>query len=146
MKYLLIYFENEEFWLEIDEQLFAMRQVIVDEDLKIHISCREDCLAEGMIYIDELDGSYKEIEKDEFERKWLSALKPYYEEWFKIKQRYSIGQKIEGCGRYFYPQGMIMKGEDYVAVYKGSKKVLINETLIAQVKEYDEDNLWLVLE
>lgn len=75
MRYLLIYFENEQYWLEITEKQIATRQIIVDENLEIHISCREDCLAEGKIITDELGGTYKEISKEEFESQWILAKK-----------------------------------------------------------------------
>lgn len=146
MQYLLVDFENEKYWLEINEQLIALRQIIVDEDSNIHVSCREDCLAEGIVELDELDGTYKEISQDEFESMWISALRPYCEEWLKIKKKYSVGRKIEGGCKYFYPQGSIIIGEDYIAVYKGKKEILFNEFFIGQIVGYDEQNLWLVLE
>lgn len=146
MQYLLINFENEKCWLEMNEQLIALRQVIIDENFHIHVSCREDCLAEGIVELDELDGTYKEILQDEFERIWISALRPYCEEWLEIKEKYTVGQKIEGVCKCFYPQGAIIRGEDYVAVYKGEKKVLFNEYLVAHIVGYDEQNFWLILE
>lgn len=146
MRYLLICFENEQFWLEITEQLIAMRQVIIDENLEIHVSSREDCLAEGKIITDELEGTYKEISKEEFESRWISAIKPYYNEWLSIKQRYPIGTNVEGTCKYFYPQGIVVEGRDYFAIYIGKKELQFNSTLVACVKKYDEDNLWLVLE
>lgn len=146
MRYLLICFENEQYWLEITEKMIAKRQVIVDENLEIHISCREDCLAEGKIITDELEGICEEISKEEFERQWILAKKPYYDEWLSVKQKYPIGTNVEGVCKYFYPQGTIVEGRDYFAIYIGKKELPLNSTLVADVKEYDEDNLWLVLE
>ena len=146
MRYLLICFENEQYWLEITEQLIATRQVIIDENLGIHVSCREDCLAEGKIITDELEGTYKEISKEEFESQWILAIKPYYDEWLSIKQKYPIGANVKGICKYFYPQGTIVEGSDYFAVYTGKKQLPFNSILMACVKKYDEDNLWLVLE
>lgn len=146
MRYLLICFENEQYWLEITEQLIAMRQIIIDENLEIHISSREDCLAEGKIIIDELEGTYKEISKEEFDNQWRLAIKPYYDKWLSVKQKYPIGTNVEGICKYFYPQGTIVEGRDYFGVYTGKKELLFNSTLRACVKKYDEDNLWLVLE
>lgn len=146
MQYLLIDFDNEKYWLEMNEQLIALRQVIVDKASNIHVSCREDCLAEGIVQLDELDGTYKEILQDEFESMWVSALRPYCEEWLKIKEKYTVGRNVEGICKYFYPQGAIIRGEDYVASYKGKKEILFNESLVAQIVGYDEQNLWLVLE
>ena len=145
MRYLLICFENEQYWLEITEQLIALRQIIIDENLEIHISAREDCLAEGEIIIDELEGTYKEISQEEFDNQWRLAIKPYYDEWLSVKQKYPVGTKLEGICKFFYPQGTIIEGKDYFAVYTGKKELLFNSTLTACVKKYDEDNLWLVL-
>lgn len=146
MQYFKIYFENEKYWLETNEQLIAQRQVVVDEDSNIHASCREDCLAEGIVEFNELDGTYKEILQDEFENMWTSALKPYCEKWLETKSKYLIGQKVEVVCKFFYPQGVIVMGEDYFAIYKGRRKILFNESLVAQIVGYDEKNLWLVLE
>lgn len=146
MRYLLIYFENEQYWLEITEKQIATRQIIVDENLEIHISCREDCLAEGKIITDELGGTYKEISKEEFESQWILAKKTYYDEWLRVKQKYPIGSNVEGICKYIYPQGTIVEGRDYFAVYTGKKEIPFNSKLVACVKKHDEDNLWLVLE
>lgn len=145
MKYWVVYFENEQFWLELTEQLTAMRQIIIDENLGIHISAREDCLAEGEVIIDESQETYKEICRDEFNNQWRVAMKPYYDEWLSVKQKYPIGSKVEGICKYFYPQGAIVQGNDYFGVYTGKKEVLFNDFLVACVKDYDETNLWLVL-
>lgn len=146
MQYFKIYFENEKYWLETNEQLIALRQVVVDADSNIHASCREDCLAEGIVEFNELDGTYKEILQDEFQNMWTSALKPYCEKWLETKSKYLIGQKVEVVCKFFYPQGVIVMGEDYFAIYKGRRKILFNESLVAQIVGYDEKNLWLVLE
>ena len=146
MRYLLICFENEKIWLEINEQLIAMRQIILDENLEIHVSCREDCLAEGSIITDELEGTYKEISREDFEIQWKLAIKPVYNEWLIIKQKYPIGTNVEGICKFFYPQGSIVEGTDFFAVYTGKKDLLCNSILVARVKNYDEDNLWLILE
>lgn len=146
MRYLLICFQNEKYWLEINELSVAMRQVIVDGDSKVHVSCREDCLAEEIIEPNELDGICKEISKDDFQKIWITAIKLYYEEWLEMKAKYSIGKVINGVCKYFYPQGVIIKGKDYMALYKGKKEVSLNELVVARVMGYDEDNLWLILE
>lgn len=146
MIYLLICFERDHYWIEVNEKLTALRQIIMDENLEVHISAREDCLAEGKIVIHELQGVYKKISKKQFENQWRLAIKPYLNQWLSVKEKYPIGTKVEGICRYFYPQGAIIEGKDYFAVYEGKKEVLFNSILMAYVKRYDEDNLWLVLE
>lgn len=125
MKYLVIYFENEQYWLELTKQLTALRQIIIDENLEIHISAREDCLVEGQLIIDELQGTYKEICREEFNNQWRVAMKSYYNEWLSVKQKYPIGSKIEGICKCFYPQGTIVQGNDYFGVYTGKKRSVI---------------------
>ena len=65
-------------------------------------------------------------------------MKPYYDEWLSVKQKYPIGSKIEGICKCFYPQGTIVQGNDYFGVYTGKKEVLFNDFLVACVKDYDE--------
>lgn len=48
MNYIMIKYENEEFWIEIDKENYAIRQIIISGD-NIEISCINDCLAEGKI-------------------------------------------------------------------------------------------------
>ena len=50
MNYIIIKYENEEFWIEIDKENYAIRQIIISGD-NIEISCINDCLAEGNAHI-----------------------------------------------------------------------------------------------
>ena len=59
MKYLLVETEIEKFWIEIGIDGYANRQIVIDEFKKIHISCLEDCLAEGVIDENDLEGKTK---------------------------------------------------------------------------------------
>jgi len=45
MKHTFIDFKSEQFWIEVDEDSYALRQVIVEDD-KTLVSCRDDCLAD----------------------------------------------------------------------------------------------------
>lgn len=49
MKYLFSEFDSEQFWIEVDHDGYALRQIIIDADNKVHVSCIEDYLAEGTI-------------------------------------------------------------------------------------------------
>ena len=69
MNYIMIKYENEEFWIEIDKENYAIRQIIISGD-NIEISCINDCLAEGKIYLYELDGDITKIDKEKFDLKW----------------------------------------------------------------------------
>lgn len=146
MQYRLIRFQEEKYWLELDEGNYALRQIILDNNSKLHISCFEDCLVEGIVDENDLEGICKKISKDEFISVWNSVIEPHMKKWIETKARYPVGYSISGICKYFYPQGAIIKGKDYVAIYKGTKNITINESVLAQVKGYDEDNMWLVLE
>lgn len=144
MKYLLIIFENEKMWIEVDEILIAIRQVVKNNNTKVDISCRNDCLAEGVIDIDDIDGICKEISKEEFENIWIQEINQYYESWVETKKKYHKNKEIEGICRYFYPQGAIIEGEEFFAVYKGDKDISMNEIIKMKIVEYDDTNLWLI--
>ena len=57
MNYLLLERGKEKYWYELDDEGYAYRQIVLDEQGKIHVSCLEDCLAEGPVNEEELDGS-----------------------------------------------------------------------------------------
>lgn len=146
MKYILITYENEEYWMELDEESYALRQVTFDSDSVSHVSCREDYLSEGAVIVDELAGECKEVTQEAFEEIWTLAVRDYYREWLKMKEKYPIGSKAQGVCQYFYPQGAIIEGNDFAAVYGDRDKVIWREQVTAQVAGYDEANMWLVLE
>ena len=49
MKYLVTKFDSEQYWIEVGNDGYALRQIIIDADNNEHVSCIEDCLAEGVI-------------------------------------------------------------------------------------------------
>lgn len=145
MKYIVICFEGQSIYIELDEQKNAVRQLNIDEDSVNHVSCREDCLAEGNIFKADIEGDFQYISGEDFEIKWLSAMKTYEMDWKQIKRKYQIGNKVVGKSLFFYPQGTVIKGQDFYAIYKGDKIKCINQEIVACIKEYDEKNMWLVL-
>ncbi|MDE7478455.1 MAG: hypothetical protein K2M91_10980 [Lachnospiraceae bacterium] len=145
MKYILISDGNEEYWMELDEEMFALRQVTIDSNSMWHASCREDYLSEGAVIVYELAGECKEVARKVFEEIWTLAVRDYYSEWLEMKEKYSIGCEVQGVCQYFYPQGAIIEGNDFAAVYRGREEVIWREQVTAQVAGYDELNMWLVL-
>ena len=85
MKYLLLKSGKEKYWFELESNDYATRQIILGEDEEFHISCLEDCLAEGPIHKAELDGNIIDLTAREFERRWQLILKKYAQQWEKIK-------------------------------------------------------------
>lgn len=59
--------ENEVLMIEIDKDNYAIRQIVVDKQGEVHLSCFEDCLEEGKITEDEISGNGKFISESEFD-------------------------------------------------------------------------------
>ena len=146
MKYLLLKLDEEKYWFELDDDKYATRQIILDKYNKFHFSCFEDCLAEGLIDETDIEGISINLKKQDFESIWASVLKQYEKQWLEIKTRYPIGTFVQGVNSYFYPQGAIIKGKSFTAIYKGEEPFCLNKTVQYKVKSYDEINMWLVVE
>lgn len=146
MKYLLLELDKEKYWFEIGDDNYVNRQIVLDKYNKIHVSCLEDCLAEGPITETYLEGDIKYLAEHEFENVWQSVLKKYKKQWEKIKKKYPIGTCVKGISRYFYPQGTIIIGKDFIAVYKGSESLCINKSVKYKIKLHDDINMWLVVD
>ena len=145
-KYILIKYHQEEFYIELNEQQIAMRQLIIDKDSLNHLSCREDCLAEGIIRERDMAGEFQYISKKQFEDKWFAAMMPYEADWKLVKKKYILGSQVEGRSLFFYPQGIVIKGNDFYALYKGDRINQINQRAEACIVGYDDDNMWLILQ
>lgn len=146
MKYLLIETEVEKLWIKIGIDGYTNRQIVIDELKKIHISCLEDCLTEGVIDENDLEGKITWLTKKEFESIWNLVINDYLPLWSQTKIKYFIGRHIRGICKYFYPQGAIIKGEDYIAIYKGKEKLQLNQYVQLKVIMYDDVNMWLIVE
>ena len=146
MSYIFFCFENEKCWIEMDEEHYATRQIICDEKNIYHLSCMEGCLAEGEIDVKAIGEEIVYITKVEFDTVWNKIISSYSEDWEKVKSKYLIGMEILGQCIYFYPQGPVIKGKDFFAIYKGEKDILWRESVCVKVIAYDEVNMWLVTE
>lgn len=146
MKYLLLERGKEKYWYELDDEGYAYRQIVLDEQGKIHVSCLEDCLAEGPVNEEELDGSINILLKTEFDILWQNTLEQYEKLWEEIKKRYPLGVWMQGEYIYAYPQGYIIKGVDFIAIYKGDEPFCLKQLGEYKVKSYDDTNMWLVVE
>lgn len=73
---------SEEYWFELDDDYYARRQIIIDKITNDYvISCGNDCLAEGVVDLDELEGDKITISQTLFEEKWSDLKKRYEKEW-----------------------------------------------------------------
>ena len=86
--------------MELDAQGYAIRQLIVDKYSTIHLSCREDCLAEGNVFNMDIGGEVRDISRKLFEEKWSLAILPYKVEWIQTKKKYLIGSNLEKWGEF----------------------------------------------
>lgn len=145
MKYLLICYDKEKFWYELDEEGYASRQMILDEEGKMHISCLEDCLAEGFVDEADLEGSIVRLSQQEFDLLWQESLKKYRKPWERVQKKYPVGSTVQGICSYCYPQGTIIRGSDFMAIYKGGEPFCLHQSVQYQVKSYDDVNMWLVV-
>lgn len=151
MRYVFWEFEGDYFWIEITEESFAQRQIIKQADNTVLVSCRQDCLAEGEIENDYIKNF--EIDKQEFEEKWVQYTKKYHFLWEEAKKIYEIGKKVEGIVLYFYPQGIIFSiGKiqgiaDYDEYSKRSSlsNLYPHHKITGKVVGYDEKNMWIVI-
>ena len=145
MKYLLMKTDQERYWFELDEENFVKRQIVLDEDNQLHISCLEDCLAEGVVNEADLDGETLDLTNEEFEDVWQSVIGQYKKVWEETKIKYSIGDYVEGVNSYIYPQGIVVIGKDFIAIYDGDESFCINKVVKYKVKSYDATNMWLIV-
>lgn len=80
MSYIYTDFEGIKYWVEIDDEGYALRQVI-EEDGEISVSCREDCLAEGVVEIE----YFENIKSEEFEKVWEKNTQDILKVWNREK-------------------------------------------------------------
>ncbi len=68
MTYILLCFKDQKMYIELDEQQNAVRQLNIDEHCQSQLLCREDCLAEGEIRVEDMDGDFEYISSEIFEK------------------------------------------------------------------------------
>lgn len=103
----------------------------------------EDCLAEGVLMEKCIE---KIISKNEFQELWYSCLARFSKQWKSVKTKYKIGSNVLGRVEYYYPQGIILKGTDFTALYRGKNNYRLHEEVSVRIVKYDDDNMWFVVE
>lgn len=142
-KYVTISDDEEVYWIEVDNENYALRQVIKDKDNVFHISCLEDCLAEGKI--DNLE-KYEIITQDRFLYIWNKVLEKYQVHWNNVCKKYRREDILIGKVMFFYPQGVILQGKDYMAIYKGNKNMILHNCYQMRIIDYDNENRWIIVD
>lgn len=143
MKYLLLFFEGEQYWIEINNAGYAVRQINIDINKKVQVSCIEDCLGEGCIDERDLDGIIKILSQSEFEMKWEEVTLDKRKMWEDQKRQYPIGKKVKCKVEYLYPQGWVLEVGEVQGICSSELKVNHNEWIEGEVDGYDEENMWL---
>lgn len=146
IKYLSIKFENDAYWIEIGESGYATRQVNMELDNQVRVSCLEDCLTEGMIIEDEIEGIVTKIEQHEFENIWNKVIERQRIFWENEKKYYAIGQEVRCKVKYCYPQGWVLKIGELQGICDFEHEIYYNEIVLGKVIGYDEINMWLIIE
>ena len=145
MKYLCIDFENEHYWLEIGNEGYALRQLIIEANGQCHVSCFEDCLAEGIINEKEIDGYIVPITQYEFDIEWNIATTEKRERWNFLRKHYPIGKEVSCKAMYSYPQGWILNAGSLLGIYQGTLNLQPETSLKGRIVGYDEVNMWVVV-
>ena len=115
MRYIYFISDEDRYWIEVDNDGIAVRQIILSDGL-YHISALEDCLAEGKVVDEEIDGDVTDISRADFEHVWEKTLEEYRPVWNSTKQRFKINDFIMAELAFYYPQGKIFKIDNILAI------------------------------
>lgn len=146
MNYIFMEFENEKFWIEVDKNGYAQRQIISKEGIDL-LSCRTDCLAEGIV---DIVNDCTQISSELFNEIWDKKSYDIRKIWNSEKAKYPIGTSVIGTIRYFYPQGIIFDLDNLqgCANFDCSKTSSLYPTNLIRgsVCGYDECNMWILID
>lgn len=150
MTHIYFEFEGEKCWIEVDDNAYATRQIVRKANDEILVSCRDECLAEGIV---DTETDCERITQTEFDTFWRQATEKYWNDYEKHKLVYPVGKSVSGSIQYFYPQGVIFLSETIYfcgemtsckrnahpsALYPGH---LVN----GLVSGYDDENMWILI-
>lgn len=149
MIYIFFEFENEKFWIEVDTNGYAQRQIVCKEGIYV-LSCRTDCLAEGIV---DIENDCTQISSDLFNEIWEKNSSEIRSIWNTEKVKYPIGSHVDGTIRYFYPQGIIFDLDnlqgcanfDYCKEMSQPSSLYPSHVISGTVCGYDECNMWILL-
>lgn len=148
MNYIYFTFEEEQFFIELDYENYAQRQIILYPNGTYMISCIDDCLVEGQINFEGIT-DITTISSALFESKWDALTASYRNQWNLVKENYPVGQCITGIIKYFYPQGArVQLGtvQGLISDNCGNTPNFIDCVITGVVSGYDEQNMWVVLD
>lgn len=148
--YITFQFEKETFYIEMNQEHIAVREIIITGQ-EVHLSSREPCLVEGTIYPEQIDAEISFINKEEFDKVWNRYMKDYREEFVRQKAQYPVGTELKGKIMCFYPETVLAECADVIisANYmecrrNNRKKDFRTGTVISgTVSGYDDENCWI---
>lgn len=139
-----------QYYIEINQQRYPVRQVIKEKDGRILNSAMDDILPEAQLTINE--ERHTLISEEDFEKVWIHALQQYKEAWTQTKKDFPIGKEIEVTVKRFYPHGIICQdNDDHVFMttdeaYTPVDEVMVylEDTLEGVVSGYDDEYMWVI--
>lgn len=146
------YFGDGKIWetyMEIIDN-YVKRQVLVCEDETIGSNRRDEILGyflvDSEINADEIEG-IDFVDKKDFEQVWEKHINSFREEFEEIKNKYKLGEQLEGKVEAVYPQGCIVDIDGIVGfcLKNKEKDYKLNEIGSFRVEGFDKKNLWVVL-
>ncbi|MBA8268911.1 hypothetical protein HVY28_19540 [Escherichia fergusonii] len=150
MNYIFADFEGYKYWLEVDNDGTALRQVTIEESSRIiEVSCLGPFLADQ--YVD-TQNDYEIITREQFESVWQEATAVEGEKWHEEKLKYVPGMAIQVTIQYFYPQGTICRMGDRLFCASIKTTFLHGVSLgpganiLGAIAGYDEPNMWILLD
>lgn len=149
MKHIYFEFDKHKYYIEVNNQRYAVRQIIEQPNGKVLLSSRENVLAENQVSIDEDDTL---ISETEFNEVWNKEANTFADTWDEIKKQYPLGSKVSAIVQYFYPQGIICDVEGVLMVtidesyMPGDLMLYPKDVLEGVVIGYDEENMWVKFE
>jgi len=119
MRYIYIDFEGIKYYIELDDENYALRQIIIEDDI-LKLSCRDDIITEGKIDTKN-DCNCTVITKTKFNKKWEHYIQSYHSDWESIKSSYIKDQIVNGNVGRFYPQGTMIAIDGVILACDSSK-------------------------
>ena len=149
MQHIYFEFDEHKYYVELNNQRYAVRQITEYPNGRISLSSHENTLAENQVKVEEDDPFLTE---EQFNEKWNKELKTYSEQWERTKEEYPLGKKLTGVVQYFYPQGIICDVDGILAMtidesyMPGDVMLYPDDVLDGVVIGYDEENMWVLFE
>ncbi len=157
MKYYKETFEGETDLLEVDDEGCVWRQIRLSEKTPEIITSNKRY---PQIHYPLTDQPFQRtyspvnISKTEFESYWQKGNQDLIKQWEAVKEIYTIGSLVKCQIEGSFPHGVVCsnhEGQTFVMRHEIYEKKydylnLVRSKLFGKVVEYDDENLWIVLD